>query len=327
MARVAVVGAGLAGLVVAQALGSDHDILVLEKGRSVGGRMATRYAGNFEFDHGAQFFTARSDAFRTFLAPLEKRGVIAPWHARFAELRRSTVGEIRQWSDAYPHFVGVPRMNAVGKWLARGIDVRTETTVTALEKANAGWRLETDIGNLPGTFDWVVFTSPPAQTAALLPVASSLGEACGAVKMAGCFALLLGFSRAQPMAWQATRVRDANISWMSANHSKPGRPPGFSLVAHSTNAWADAHLEDNTGAVRDLLLSEVSAVAGIDAGAAEYVELHRWRFANIARQDGVGYAIDSSNRLAAAGDWFVRGRVEGAFQSASALAAALAALL
>ena len=327
MARIAVVGAGLAGLIVARALLQDHDVVVFEKSRGVGGRMATRYAGAFEFDHGAQFFTARSDAFRTFLAPLEKRGVIAPWHARFAELRRGQVGEIRQWSDEYPHYVGVPRMNAVGKWLARDLDIRTGTSVQALVKAGAGWRLRTDTAGPPDAFDWVVFTAPPAQTAALLPLDSSLHEDSGTAQMAACFALLLGFSKAQTLAWQATRVRDADISWLSANHSKPGRPTGFSLVAHSTNAWADLHLEDDREAVQAHLLSEVSAVAGIDAGAAEYVELHRWRYANIARRDGNGYAIDGTNRVAAAGDWFVHGRVEGAFQSASALTTALAALL
>lgn len=327
MARIAVVGAGLAGLVIAQVLGQDHDVVVFEKSRGVGGRMATRYAGAFEFDHGAQFFTARSDAFGSFLAPLEKHGVIAPWHARFAELRRSQVGEIRQWSDEYPHYVGVPRMNAVCKWLARDIDVRTGTTVQALVKEDAGWRLRTDTAGPPDAFDWVVFTAPPAQTAALLPHGSSLSEDCETINMTACFALLLGFSKSQTLAWQATRVRDADISWMSANHSKPGRPPGFSLVAHSTNAWADTHLEDRPEAVKAHLLSEVSAVAGIDTDAAEYVELHRWRYANIARQGGKGYAIDSTNRVAAAGDWLVRGRVEGAFQSASALSTALAALL
>ena len=271
MARIAVVGAGLAGLVLAQALGQDHEVVVFEKSRGVGGRMATRYAGAFEFDHGAQFFTARSDAFGSFLAPLEKRGVITPWHARFAELTRSQVGEIRQWSDEYPHYVGVPRMNAVGKWLARDIDVRTGTTVQALVKEGAGWRLRTDTAGPPDAFDWVVFTAPPAQTAALLPHGSSLLEDCDTINMTACFALLLGFSKSQALAWQATRVRDADISWMSANHSKPGRPPGFSLVAHSTNAWADTHLEDRPEAVKAHLLSEVSAVAGIDAGAAEYV--------------------------------------------------------
>jgi predicted NAD/FAD-dependent oxidoreductase len=83
---IAVVGAGLPGLVAARQLQAFADVTVFEKSRGAGGRMATRYAGEFKFDHGAQFFTARTTAFRDFLEPLLSEGVIADWPARFAEL-------------------------------------------------------------------------------------------------------------------------------------------------------------------------------------------------------------------------------------------------
>ncbi|MSO32728.1 MAG: FAD-dependent oxidoreductase, partial [Ilumatobacteraceae bacterium] len=60
--RVVVVGAGIAGLTAARALShAGHSVIVLDKGRSVGGRMATRRIGDATVDHGAQFFTVRSD--------------------------------------------------------------------------------------------------------------------------------------------------------------------------------------------------------------------------------------------------------------------------
>ena len=37
-----------------------EDILIVEKSRSVGGRLATRRIGEGKADHGAQFFTVRS---------------------------------------------------------------------------------------------------------------------------------------------------------------------------------------------------------------------------------------------------------------------------
>ena len=327
MARIAIIGAGLAGLVVARALRGQHDVVVYEKSRGVGGRMATRYAGKFEFDHGTQFFTARSDEFQAYLRPMLERGVIAAWHARFAELRRDQVGRIRRWDDEYPHYVGVPRMNAVCKWLALDVDVITSTTVRSIEKDGDDWRVSTDREAADACFDWVVLTAPPRQSAAILPASSTFLPDIGSYTMQSCYALLIGFARAQSLPWQATRVRDADISWMSANHSKPGRPLGYSLLIHSTNAWADAHVDHPQAAVRAHLLGEVSAVTAIDTDEAEYAELHRWRYANIDRQAGPSYAIDVSNRLAAAGDWFVRGRVEAAFLSATALSTALAAAL
>ena len=87
MTRVAVIGAGLSGLVAAGQLRKCSDVEVFEKSRGFGGRMATRYGADFEFDHGAQFFTARSAAFKDFLEPLVAHEIVACWHARFAFAR------------------------------------------------------------------------------------------------------------------------------------------------------------------------------------------------------------------------------------------------
>ena len=134
MSRVAIVGAGLSGLVVARSLSEIAAVTVFEKGRGAGGRIATRYAGDFEFDHGAQFFTARTATFRKFLQPLLEDGIIADWRANFAQLDRDRITELRSWDESYPHFVGTPRMNRVGKHLAVGLDIRFETTVARIAR-------------------------------------------------------------------------------------------------------------------------------------------------------------------------------------------------
>ena len=318
MSTIAVIGAGLAGLVVARKLSPSHDVVVFEKSRGVGGRMATRRAGSFKFDHGAQFFTARTRAFRTFLEPLVEAGVIADWPARFAELRRQHVVESRQWSDDNPHYVGTPGMNAIGKALAFGLDVRLNTAVASLSRKREQWQLADDGRRPLGEFDWVIVTAPAAQAADLL-APTALASAAASGRMHACYALLLGFDEAVNLPWEAAVVRDADISWISVNSSKPGRPSSSSLVVHSTNAWADAHVDDDVESVRRHLLGEFRDVTGIDSAAA-FVDVHRWRYANVDRQQGDSFALDPDQQLAACGDWFVRGRVEGAFSSANALA-------
>ena len=281
--------------------------------------MATRRAGPFQFDHGAQFFTARSRTFRTFLEPLIKAGVVADWPARFAELRRGRVTGIRQWDDEHPHYVGAPAMNAIGKALASGLDVRLDTAVTSLARRGARWQLSGDGRRALGDFDWVIVTAPAGQAAELL-AGSSIATAATCIRMQACYALLLGFDEAIELPWQAALVHDADISWISVNNSKPGRVAPPSLVVHSTNAWADAHADDDIDAVRRHLIDEFRAVTGVDTAPAAFVDVHRWRYANVDRQGGDLYALDPHQRLAACGDWFVRGRVEGAFASADALA-------
>lgn len=288
--------------------------------------MATRRAGRFEFDHGAQFFTARSDAFRAFIDPLLTAGVVADWTARFAELQRDRKIASRRWDNGNPHYVGVPSMNAVARHLASDLDIRRKTAVRSLARSGARWHLIGDEKRLLGEFDWVVVTAPAAQAAQLL-AATSIASAATGVRMQACYALLLGFDKPVDLPWHAALVHDANISWISVNSSKPGRPEPFSLVVHSTNAWADAHVDEEAEAVRSHLADEVGAVTGVDVASAAFCDLHRWRYANADRQDGALYALDPDQRLAACGDWFVRGRVEGAFSSAKALAGRIGDML
>jgi renalase len=319
MATFAVIGAGLAGLVVSRKLARSHDVVLFEKSRGVGGRMATRRADPFQFDHGTQFFTAQTRAFRTFLEPLIEAGIVTDWPARFAELQHDQVAESRQWDNEHPHYVGVPGMNAIGKALASGLDARLDTAVTLLERTGTRWRLVGDGRHPLGEFDWVIVTAPAAQAVDLL-ASTSIAPVAERVRMHACFALMLGFDEAVVLPWQAALVHDADISWISINSSKPGRPASSSLVVHSTNDWANAHADDDIEAVRRHLLDEFRKVTGIDGVSAPFVDVHRWRYANVDRQEGDLYALDPDQQLAACGDWFVRGRVEGAFCSADALA-------
>ncbi len=315
MTRIAVIGAGLSGLVVARELAEDNAVVVFEKSRGPGGRMATRYKDGFEFDHGAQFFTAKSREFLDYLQPMVDRGVVACWNVQFAELERARVAGTRNWDSAYPHFVGAPRMNAIGKFLAGDLDLRPNTPVALLEPASGGWRLCDDHGCELGRFDWVICAMPAAQVAALLPADSPLRRLADGTEMRSCFALMLGFDQPLALPWQAALVRDADISWVSVNSSKPGRSEKFTLVVHSTNAYADTRIDDDPNAVRSHLLHETSAILGVDCGTAILQQLQRWRYANAEKQVGPRCFFDPTMQLAGCGDWFVHGRVEAAFSS------------
>ena len=323
MTKIAVIGAGLAGLVVARRLQTLADVTIFEKSRGAGGRIATRYAGDFEFDHGAQFFTARSEAFQTFLQPLIDDGEVAEWHAEFAEFDRGSMTTLRAWDDDFPHYVGAPRMNCMGKALSADLNIAFETTISAIARSGDGWTLSDDAGMQSGPFDWLVVTSPAAQAAALAKAFPDLVAYCSERSMLGCFSLMLGFLKPIDLQWQAALVRNADISWISVNSSKPARKRPFTLIVHSTNAWADAHIDDDIDFVMEHMLDEASLVTGKELRRAKHRQVHRWRYANIARQAGPACFLDENNKLAACGDWCVRGRIEAAFTSARDLAGSL----
>ena len=68
-----IIGAGMAGLSAGQQLTSrGAEVIIIDKGRGVGGRLATRWSDTPEgvrafYDHGAQFFTVRTPLFQSFV--------------------------------------------------------------------------------------------------------------------------------------------------------------------------------------------------------------------------------------------------------------------
>lgn len=321
MANVAVVGSGIAGLTVANFLSANHDVTVYEKSNGYGGRLATRYYDEFEFDPGVQFFTAQTEAFRQFIQPMLEQNVIQRWDAQFVEFTGSKITGRRDWQTIHPHYVGVPRMNAVGKFLAKDLNVSLNTQIDSIEKTNEGhWQLVDSEQVVVSEVDWVIVTAPAQQSLQLLPKDFPNRQVISDIKMLGCFALMLGFEQPFPNEWDAALVRDADISWISANHTKPGRKVAFCLLAQANNSWAEAHMEEPLENIQQHLMSEVERVTQLPVNEAVIQKVHRWRYANVGKQNGYDYHLDTDLKIAACGDWCIHGRVESAFLSAYGLA-------
>ncbi len=330
MIRIAIIGAGMTGLSLAHFLQDKADIVIFEKSRGYGGRMASRVsdrsAAPYMFDHGAQFFYAKTEAFQSFLKPLIEDNIVDIWRPRFAEMKRDKIIEQRVWGDDNPHYVGVPGMNAIGKYMAQNFDILCETKIENTIKKKT-WQLTDQHGETYDGFDWVISTLPAAQAAALLPSAFSHYQQIADKKMSGCFSLMLGFDTPLSLPFDAALVHDADISWISVNSSKPNRGDAFTLLVHSTNKWADVHLDDDRHMVIEALCDEASHIIGEDVRAAAHIDVHGWRYANIAKQPYQPPLIDPALKLAAGGDWCIQGRIESAFLNAMALAEAINAVL
>lgn len=311
--KIAIIGAGLAGLTLAHRLAAHHEIIVLEKARGPGGRMSTRRADPYAFDHGAQYFTAESDRFRAFLGDLEAKGLVTRWPEKISLHAEARVSDKSK-------YVAQPGMNSICKTLASAVDVRTQIHATGFARGSEGWWIETRTDDRLGPFDWIVSTAPAEQTAALMPADFSGQSDLAKVRMSGCFALMLGFETALDLSWQALKSGAAPIGWIAVNSGKPDRPEAYSLLIQSANDWADAHIEGPLDEVQQTMLHAASELTGQDLSTASHQVLHRWRYASTPGPAGVPFLFDPAQRLAACGDWCLGSKVEAAFSSASALA-------
>lgn len=323
LANIAVIGAGIAGLTLASTLQPHAQVSVFEKSRGLGGRMATRRRPECTFDHGAQYFTIRDAGFHAALEDAIEAGTVQSWNAPLMKI--GVDGQSERLQDRAPRFVAAPGMTSLAKLMARKLDVQCDQRIEALEGQPGAWFLITPQARF-GPFDWVISTAPAPQTLALLPLSKPDADALSAVRINGCFTLMIHLPDAADLPFSASQVDHPVLSWISANQSKPERDPAHCIVVHANNRWSDTHLEDAPETVRALMLETLlKLVPSVAWDTALSVDLHRWRYANVETPLGRPFLMDRELQIAACGDWCLGNRVEAAFLSGQALAETLMA--
>lgn len=320
--KIAVLGAGLSGLTLATELKDDAEVTVFEKSHSVGGRMSTRTFGKYSFDHGAQYFSVKSNAFADFLKPFKDNNIVEKWNPNIVEIGMNGETTPIIWNQ--PRYVASSGMRGLCEALAHGLNIELNRKITRVENSDDGNWLISEDGQSIGPYDWVITTAPSHQAAELLPARSSIQSALSAVQMKGCYALMLGFDHQLDIPWDAA-LRPAYsaenaISWVAINSTKPNRNDGYSILAQSSNDWANDRLDEDQSKINEFLLHDLEGLLGFELPARAYEELHKWRYANVPKPANQDYLMDHALGLAACGDWCLHGKVEAAFLSAHALA-------
>lgn len=318
--RIAIIGAGISGITLARALKSKAHVKIFEKSRGVSGRMSTRYATPFCFDHGADSFTVRTEEFQAFLKPYIESGLVTEWNGKVADFELGKKVTQRLWLA--PHLVASPNMNSLCKKLAENLDITINTEVAPLSERKAdGWHLLDKNGASLGVYDAVISTAPPAQTLRLLGAHLPNNIPLRDAQMQGCYSLMIGFNRPWERQWVAATVKNNPIKKISINSTKPGRNKDVtSIIAYACNNWADAHLDEDITQVQKLLLDQFQQVTGIDCAHMDYISTHRWRYALINEKEKAGYYMETVKGLGCVGDWSCTSRIEECWLSATQLA-------
>lgn len=310
--RVAVVGAGVAGLSCANVLRSAGvDVLVLDKSRGVAGRMSTRRGDGWQCDHGAQYFTARHADFQAEVGRWCAAGTAAAWQPRLAVIGGDGG---HQPDGGLERFVGVPRMTAPARLLAEGHEVRLEQTVTGLRRDEAGWCISTrESGEAVDRYRAVIVAVPAPQVVPLLqPCAGDMAALAAAVPMRGSWAVMLRFAERVDLPFDAAFVNQGPLRWVARDSGKPGRVGMETWLLHATAEWSEAHIEDAPDSVADVL---ITAFAALGAPSPAAWSAHRWRYADSAPALGINHVWDAVAGLGLCGDWLNGGKVEGAWLS------------
>lgn len=309
---ICIVGAGLSGLHLARLIdGSGLDCLLLDKGRSPGGRAATRRIGEARVDHGLPWLTAGGDLSSQLIEGFRRDGLLEPVDA----------GGSAGFAWASPNGI-----SSLMKNLASGRRIGLSTRVLSVSPEGEAIRLKVEDGEGDRheiTARHVVITAPVSQMVEMSPaLAEAAGE--GATEtydkaIVGLFRLADDTGLPENCLLEEPADGISRVILESAKY--PGRPPSASVRCDARAS--DFLWEKGDDEIWDWMAERLGEEPPFGTSVAER-QVKRWRLSEAARPVDAPFltVVSGSSTLSACGDGFAAGGpigVENALRSAQAL--------
>lgn len=297
--KVAVIGAGCAGLMAAHDLkDAGISVTVFDKGRGVGGRCATRHTQWGAIDHGVQLLS-QSDP------------KIAALVAKFSipiEDVSFNVGDYQPIVGPGPFIRPIGGAQSFAAAIATGMEVKTSHTVTRAWREQTGWQLACTDATF-GPYDAIILAIPPAQAKAfgLHGDALSLDREFYSPQVAALIA-----SETPLEVPDTGPLNHDGLAWISTSRDRKR------ATVLSAQPLSSDLMETDKDEIAALLWSRLSGQA-----VPNYLKGHRWRYCRVETPVGKPCHWDTAQKTGFCGDWFIGPNVEHALTSGSAMAAAV----
>lgn len=308
--EVAIVGAGMAGLVCARELQqAGFRPVILEKSRGVGGRVATRRLQDTCADHGLVALSVQGDRTRDLMARFT--ALLRPWHG----------GVFGGRGLAENGYISPQGMNQIPKQLARNLDIYRQHRVETLVLDSDAWQLQGDGFSVRAKA--VVLAIPAPQAIALtanLELPNSFHRALQGVDYHSCLTVMASYCSLPLPDWEA-RKGEGILAWIGLDSSKRENASVPIFVYHSAPEFAARYLDASNldPAAQQMLAAAGEVFPGLEAPTGW--QIHRWRYGLPKRSfPQPCLSCETPNLLVACGDWCGGDRLEAALTSGMAAA-------
>lgn len=313
---VVVIGAGLSGLAAARSLNqSGYAVLVLDKSRGVGGRLASRRVKDTVLDHGCPLLQPLGPYQSDLIEQGVAAGLLHPWSPAVYDLRAN---QLQRRPSRHPYYTAEAGLNALAKLLATGLEIQKQAQVSQITPLGQGWQLELMAPGLePLTTRCLVMALPAPQISPLIsPLQASLEgikdlqTQLQQVRFRPIITAIAGYPPHPPTpdpgpGWMIWSEDPNDLACIILDSSKRPQPAEPVVVIHSQADFARAHLDhSDLSGVGTQLLTQAGQLVAAWIAAPQWLQVHRWRYGQVSHP--LAAALLKTEKLPAlvgCGDW------------------------
>lgn len=291
--KIGIIGSSLAGLVAGKKLGqAGHDVTIIEKTRTLGGRLATLDDGEGNiFDYGISHFHANNPDFLSFVNYLEEETLIQEWSSRFEYFDGTELHDLNPNRSPELHYASTKGFGEVAKKLSRWVDIKSSVKAGGLTHIGAdrtkkrAWMINlTDISVFE--CDAVILATPATEAYGILMTAQDETPARRIIRHVDefeydpSFTIMVSYKDQEAPEWDAIECIGENLKWV-INESSKRNNADTSLVIHSSASFARKHREEDPEKVSAEMLELVAKITGqnwIAQPSARH--FHYWKYAS-----------------------------------------------
>ena len=317
MSSYCIVGSGISGATIANLLSKKHSVDLYDKANGPGGRSSFKRLNKDKgFDHGVQYISPKSFAFKKFIKELIKKKILKNWNGKNLFLNH-----IKKEKKNHTKVIGRKGNNDISKYLLKNINCYFQNELKKINYKKKKWIL-TFSDDQKKSYEKLILTCPFPQLMKLSKRHIKNPLLNKKIKMDANITVMIVIKKTNKNI-SSYFFNDKILGWAAKENSKKRFKSNQDLwTLQSTYSWANKKINknrENKGINSKVLIDSFFKLTGIKKTKILLSLNHGWKYSSNSHPLKIKSYWDPSLNLGVCADWFVGSRLESGWISANDL--------
>lgn len=317
MSNVCVIGSGISGATIANLLSKKYSVDLFDKARGPGGRASFKRLDQLKgFDHGTQYISPKTPAFKKFINELIKKKILKKWGGKHLFLN-----QFKKEKKNHTKIIGCKGNNDISKYLLKSINCYFKNELKKIDYKQKKWILTFADGQKK-IYEKLILTCPFPQLVKLSKKFIRHSFINKKLKMDANITVMIAIKKnfKRPSSYS---FNDKILGWAASENSKKRFSSKLDLwTLQSTYNWANKMInknKDNKDINSKILIDKFFKLTGFEYEKPEFILNHGWKYSSHSKKLNISSYWDPTINLGICADWFVGPRLEAGWISANDL--------